>query len=127
MELLAIRLGCQKTTAKSLVIRANGFVIYLLADSIMRAGHSKIAETARIHRQGHSHAGGIMDNPEQEIVEHKVRRATGINALRKIGVIVAEEQQADADNARALRWFVRYGLLILIGGALLLAYFMGVI
>ncbi len=68
-----------------------------------------------------------MDNPEQEIVEHKVRRATGINALRKIGVIVAEEQQADADNARALRWFVRYGLLILIGGALLLAYFMGVI
>jgi len=70
-----------------------------------------------------------MDNPEteQEIVEHKVRRAVGINALRKIGGIVAEEQQADADNARALRWFARYGLLILIGGALLLAYFMGVI
>ena len=70
-----------------------------------------------------------MDNqePEQEVVEYKVRRATGINALRKIGLIVAKEQQADADNARALRWFARYGLLILIGGALLLAYFMGVI
>ena len=46
--------------------------------------------------------------PEQEVVEYKVRRATGINALRKIGLIVAEEQQADADNARALRWFVLY-------------------
>lgn len=70
-----------------------------------------------------------MDNqePEQEVIEYKVRRATGINALRKIGVVVAEEQRADADNARALRWFARYGLLILIGGALLLAYFMGVI
>ncbi|MDO8464967.1 MAG: hypothetical protein Q7S46_06910 [Gallionella sp.] len=71
----------------------------------------------------------MMGNPEpeQEIVEHKVRRAVGINALRKIGEIVAEEQQADADNARALRWFARYGWLILIGSALLLAYLMGVI
>lgn len=70
-----------------------------------------------------------MDNPEpeQEIIEHKVRRAVGLSALRKIGVIVAEEQQDDADNARALRWFARYGWLILIVGALLLAYLMGVI
>lgn len=70
-----------------------------------------------------------MDNPEpeREIVEHKVRRAVGLNALRKIGVIVAEEQQAEADNAKGLRWFARYGWLILIGSALLLAYLMGVI
>ena len=70
-----------------------------------------------------------MDNPEpeREIVEHKVRRAVGINALRKIGVIVAEERQADADKARMLRWFARYGWIVLIGSALLLAYAFGVI
>jgi hypothetical protein len=65
--------------------------------------------------------------PEQDVVEHKVRRAVGLNALRKISVIVAEEQQDDADKARTLRWFARYGWLILIGSALLLAYLMGVI
>ena len=70
-----------------------------------------------------------MNNPEteREIVEHKVRRAVGLNALRKIGVIVAEEQQADADKARTLRWFARYGWIVLIGSALLLAYAFGVI
>jgi len=67
------------------------------------------------------------DSPEQDIVAQKVRRAVGINALRKIGVIVAGEQQADTDRARVLRWFVRYGWMILLGGALLLAYAMGVI
>lgn len=69
----------------------------------------------------------MMDNQEQEIVEYKVRRATGINALHRIGRIVAEEQQADADKAKVLRWFIRYGWLLLAGGALLLAYLKGVI
>ncbi|MDO8813207.1 MAG: hypothetical protein Q7J38_14425 [Gallionella sp.] len=70
-----------------------------------------------------------MNNPEseQEVIEHKVRRAVGISALRKIGVIVAEEQQADTDKAKTLHWFARYGWLVLAGGALLLAYLMGVI
>jgi len=70
-----------------------------------------------------------MNNPEseQEVIEHKVRRAVGISALRKIGVIVAEEQQADTDKAKTLRWFARYGWLVLTGGVLLLAYLMGVI
>lgn len=65
--------------------------------------------------------------PEQEVVEHKIRRAAGINALRKIGVIVAEEQQADADKAKVVRLLARYGWIVLIGSALLLAYLMGVI
>ena len=65
--------------------------------------------------------------PGQEIVEHKVRRAAGLNALRKIGAIVAEEQQADADKAKVLLWFARYGWIVLIGSALLLAYLMGVV
>ncbi len=63
--------------------------------------------------------------PEQEIVEQKIRRAAGINALRKIGVIVAEEQQADADKAKVVRWFMRYGWVILMGSVLLLAYLKG--
>ena len=68
-----------------------------------------------------------MSNPEQEIVEHKVRRAVGINALHKIGDIVAEERQADIENARMLGLFKRYGWIVLLGAALLLAYLMGVI
>lgn len=68
-----------------------------------------------------------VNNPEQKIIEQKVRRAAGINALRKIGVIVAEEQRADIDRANVLRWFVRYGWLVLLGGGLLLAYAIGVI
>ncbi len=68
-----------------------------------------------------------MNNPEQEIVEQKVRRAVGINALRKIGVIVAREQQADTDKANVLRWFARYGWIVLLGAALLVAYLTGVI
>lgn len=64
-------------------------------------------------------------SPEQDIVEQKVRRAAGISALRKIGAIVAREQQADTAKAMVLRWFVRYGWMILLGGALLLAYVMG--
>ena len=70
-----------------------------------------------------------MSDQEQErdIVEHKVRRAVGLNALRKIGEIVAEERQADADTAIMLRWFVRYGWIVLIASALLFAYFYGLI
>ena len=68
-----------------------------------------------------------MQSPEQSIVEQKVRRAVGINALRKIGVIVAREQQADTDKANVLRWFARYGWIVLLGAALLVAYAMGLI
>lgn len=68
-----------------------------------------------------------MSDPLQEIVEHKVRKAVGANALRKIGRIVDEERQADDEKARALRWFVRYGWLVLLCIALALAYLMGVI
>lgn len=66
-------------------------------------------------------------SPERDIVEQKVRRAAGISALRKIGAIVAREQQADTAKARVLRWFVRFGWMILLGGALLLVYAMGLI
>ena len=66
-------------------------------------------------------------SPEQSIVEQKVRRAAGINALRKIGAIVVEEQQSDNEKAAVLRWFARYGWIVLAVAALLLAYVMGLI
>lgn len=68
-----------------------------------------------------------MSDPEQDIIEKKVRRVVGISALRKIGVIVARERQADTDRAKVLRWFVRYGWAMLLGGVLLLVYAMGLI
>ncbi len=63
-----------------------------------------------------------MSDPEKEIVEHKVRRAAGINALHKIGRIVAEEQQADEEKTRVLRWFLRYGWLIAPGAVVAWAW-----
>lgn len=66
-----------------------------------------------------------MNNPDQEIIDKNVRREAGINALRKIGAIVAEEQQTDAEKAKVLRWFFRYGWIVLIGSTLLLAYAFG--
>jgi cation transport ATPase len=64
---------------------------------------------------------------EHDVVEYKVRRATGLNALRRIGRLVAEEQQTDADDARAIRWFMRYGWLVALGVAVVWAYWAGVI
>jgi hypothetical protein len=68
-----------------------------------------------------------VNHPEQEIIEQKVRRAAAVNALRKIGKIVASENQADMEKLRVLRWFARYGWMILLGVALLLAYGIGII
>jgi hypothetical protein len=74
-----------------------------------------------------------MNSPEslsqsaQEVVEHKVRRAAGIHALRKIGGIVAEEQKVDAEKASVLRWAARYGWLLVLAGGVLLAWMVGVI
>lgn len=68
-----------------------------------------------------------MSEPEKEVVEHKVRRAVGMHALRRIGKIVAEEQQADEDKAEVVRWFLRYGWLVALGATLAWAYWAGVI
>jgi hypothetical protein len=68
-----------------------------------------------------------VNNPEQEIIEQKIRRAAAVNALRKIGKIVARENQADMDKDKLLRWYAGYGWMILLGGLLLLAYGIGII
>jgi hypothetical protein len=67
-----------------------------------------------------------VNNAEQE-VKQKVRRVVGINALRKIGLIVATDRQTDNEKAKMLRWFARYGWIVLPGVALLVAYAMGLI
>jgi len=68
-----------------------------------------------------------IDNPVQDIVEHKIRRAVGLNALHKMGGIVAAEQQADAEKAKIVRWFIRYGWLVALVAGLSCAYVFGII
>ncbi len=68
-----------------------------------------------------------MSEFEHGNVDKNIRREVGINALRKIGKIVAEEQQTDAEKQNALRWVSRYGWIILLGGILLLGYIMRLI
>jgi hypothetical protein len=63
-----------------------------------------------------------MPDSEPDIVEHKVKRAVAVSALRKIGRIVDQEQQAEAGKAGLLRWFARYGWIALPGVVLLAAY-----
>ncbi|MDD2686725.1 MAG: hypothetical protein PHY62_11235 [Gallionella sp.] len=68
-----------------------------------------------------------MSDSEQEVVEHKVRRAVGASAMRRIGDIVAAEQRDDEQKAGVVRWFVRYAWLVALGIALFYAYWAGVI
>jgi hypothetical protein len=63
-----------------------------------------------------------MPDSEADIVEQKVKRAAAVSALRKIGRIVDQEQQADAGKAGLLRWFARYGWIALPAVVLLGAY-----
>lgn len=64
---------------------------------------------------------------EDDVIEHKVRRATAFSALHKISRIVGEEQKLDADKERYARWFLRYGIVLLVVVCAVLARFLGVI
>ena len=63
------------------------------------------------------------DDPLQQ----NIRRTTGLHALRQIRSIVDAENAADAFKVRALRWLLRYGWLVLLFVAALLARLLGVI
>lgn len=65
-----------------------------------------------------------MKQAEDDAVEKNIRRTVGLGALRKIGKIVAEEQRLEAEKKRVVRWFARYGWVILLAAALLLAFLM---
>lgn len=63
------------------------------------------------------------DDPLQQ----NIRRTTGLHALKQIRAIVDEENADDAFKTRALRWSVRYGWLVLLLIAVMLARLLGVI
>lgn len=69
----------------------------------------------------------MSQHEDDDAIVKNVRRTTGISALRKIGKIVAEDLQVDAEKEKALRWLARYGWMVLLAGALLLAYLLGVV
>ena len=73
-----------------------------------------------------------MSTPEQEPAEQdrlsrNVRHTVGVHALREIRGIVDEDLREEAARKKWLIAFPRYGLIVLLLAALLLAYFMGVI
>jgi len=56
-----------------------------------------------------------------------VRRAAGIHALKEIRGIVDEDLREEAARAKLLRAFLRYGWVVLLLAAWLLARYLGVI
>lgn len=62
----------------------------------------------------------------EDPLQENIRRTTGQHALKQIRAIVEEENKHEAAKARALRWLMRYGWLVLLAGAALLAHLIGV-
>jgi hypothetical protein len=63
------------------------------------------------------------DDPLQQ----NIRRTTSLHALKKVRAIVDEENADDAFKEHTLGWLMRYGWLLLLLIALLLARLLGVI
>jgi high-affinity K+ transport system ATPase subunit B len=59
-------------------------------------------------------------------LQQNIRHATGQNALKKIRAIVDEENRNNAVTAAALRWLLRYGWIVLLVIAAILAKLIGV-
>jgi hypothetical protein len=64
---------------------------------------------------------------DQQRIEQNVQRTVGQAALKKIGGIVDADLQQEVADARSLRVFLRYGWLVLLLAAALLAHYLGVI
>ncbi|MDD4978237.1 MAG: hypothetical protein PHI29_06370 [Gallionella sp.] len=62
-----------------------------------------------------------------EVVDHKVQQAVARNALHKIADIVAEEQRIDVAKQRYTVWMLRYGIVLMVLLAALVARYLGVI
>ncbi len=61
----------------------------------------------------------------EEVVDHKVQHAVARNALHKIADIVAEEQRIDRAKQTYRTWMLRYGIVLMLLLAALLARFLG--
>jgi len=69
-----------------------------------------------------------MIAPEQDQrIERNVQRTVGGAALKQISRIVDEDLKKEAAGARMLRAFLRYGWIVLLVAAALLAHYLGVI
>jgi hypothetical protein len=62
----------------------------------------------------------------EDPMQQNIQRTTAQHALRKIRTIVDEENRNDAEDARILRWLLRYGWMVLLIIAVVLARLMGV-
>jgi hypothetical protein len=62
----------------------------------------------------------------EDPMQQNIQRSAAQHALRKIRVIVDEENRGDAENARTLRWLLRYGWIVLLIVVVVLARLMGV-
>jgi hypothetical protein len=63
------------------------------------------------------------DDPLQQ----NIARTSALHALKKVRVLVDEANAEDQTKAKALRWLMRYGWLLLLLIAALVARFIGVI
>jgi len=63
------------------------------------------------------------DDPLQQ----NIARTSAIHALKKVRVLVDEANAEDESKEKALRWMLRYGWLLLLLIAALVARFIGVI
>ena len=68
-----------------------------------------------------------QERTEQERIGENVRRAAGVSALRKIRGIVDEDLNEETARAKLLQTFLRYGWIVLLLAAFLLARYLGVI
>jgi hypothetical protein len=68
-----------------------------------------------------------MSTPDQERIDQNVRRTAGIHVLKEIRGIVDEDLREEAARAKLLRAFLRYGWIVLLLAAWLLARYFGVI
>lgn len=60
-------------------------------------------------------------------LQQNIDRSTAIHALKKVRVLVEEANAEDEAKAKALHWMMRYGWLVLLLIAALVARLIGVI
>ncbi len=60
-------------------------------------------------------------------LQQNIRRTVSQHALKQLHAIVEQENKNDAETARALRWLLRYGWVILLLLAGVMAHLIGVI
>jgi hypothetical protein len=68
-----------------------------------------------------------QERAEQERIGENVRRTAGVHALKEIRGIVDEDWNEETARAKLLQTFLRYGWIVLLLAAFLLARYLGVI